>query len=76
VLEWQFDDGYQVQTQVPANAASTAVAWIVVAQATLALGLSLLGGLGCLVGFFFTWTTWGTVLAYLNILNNAAGCSH
>jgi hypothetical protein len=54
----------------------TAISWIIIAQSALAVGLSLIGGLGCLVGLVFAWTSWGTVLAYLQILSNAAGCPH
>ncbi len=57
------------------NEVMTCIAWIILVQSALALLLFLFGGLGCLIGLVFTWGSWGTVLASLQLLSNAAGCS-
>lgn len=49
----------------------TGIAWIVVAQSLLAIGLSVVGGVGCLIGMLLMWASWGTVLAYLQLLDDA-----
>jgi PKD domain-containing protein len=54
----------------------TAIAWIILSQTVLALGLFLIAGWGCLIGLGFTWTAYGTVLAYLQLIGNWAGCRH
>jgi hypothetical protein len=56
------------------NEAIIAIAWIILVQSALALILFALGGLGCLIGLVFTFGSWGTVLAVLQLLKNPAGC--
>jgi hypothetical protein len=60
---------------VTLNEVISAIAWIVLVQFTFALILFLFGGLGCLIGLVFTFGSWGTVLAVLELLKNPAGCS-
>jgi hypothetical protein len=57
------------------NEVMSFIALIIFLQSALAIALFLLGGLGCLIGLVFTWGSWGTVLAFLQLLRNAAGCS-
>jgi hypothetical protein len=57
------------------NEVMTSIAWIILVQSALAFALFAFGGLGCLIGLVFTWGSWGTVLASLQLLSNAAGCS-
>lgn len=54
----------------------TGIAWIIVVQTALAAVLFAFGGIGCIIGWVLTMGMWGTILAYLQLLKNAAGCPH
>jgi hypothetical protein len=50
------------------------LSWIIAVQSVFAIAMALVGSWGCLIGLVLTGAYYGTVLAYLELLKNAAGC--
>ncbi len=54
----------------------TALAWFIAVLAVLTGYLVIAQDWGCLIGLAVTFVYWGTVLAYLNLIYQWAGCHH